>query len=66
MNGNADPFDWYWGMPLVTRLYFTAAAITTALCALDIVTPYDLYYNAHSIAKGEVSLYHIKLDCGGD
>lgn len=47
--------DWYWDLPIVTRTYFTCCVALTAACALDIVTPYSLYYNWHAISQlGEV------------
>lgn len=50
-----DPFDWYWSMPIVTRLYFTGCCCATLACALDVLTPYDLYFNAHAILqRGQV------------
>ena len=44
--------DWYWAMPLVTRLYFTACSLCTVACALDVITPFHLYYNPHAIWQG--------------
>lgn len=46
--------DWYWEMPPVTRLYFTAAFATTLLCALDITSAFHLYFNYRQIMRGEV------------
>ena len=55
MDGGIALFDWYWEMPIVTRTYFTAAFITTTLCALDVVSVYHLYLNPRAVAQGEVS-----------
>ena len=52
MDGNVNIFDWYWDMPPVTRAYFTACSIATIACALDIITPFHLYYNHHAIWVG--------------
>ena len=44
-----DPMDWYWSMPIVTRTYFTGCFVATIACALDVITPFHLYYNQHQI-----------------
>mmetsp|Transcript_11759 Transcript_11759/g.20937 ORF Transcript_11759/g.20937 Transcript_11759/m.20937 type:complete len:244 (+) Transcript_11759:251-982(+) len=45
----------YMALPLVTRGYVTMAFLTTAACALEIITPYNVYYNTKLIfSKGEV------------
>lgn len=44
-----DPMDWYWSMPIVTRTYFTGCFVATVACALDVITPFHLYYNQHQI-----------------
>ena len=50
-----DVLDWYWSMPVVTRLYFTGCCAVTLLCALDLITPFDVYYNWHAVAqRGQV------------
>ena len=41
--------NWYTDIPPVSRCYFTAALITTSLCALDLVSPFSLYYNHNLI-----------------
>lgn len=54
MDGNVNLLDWYWEMPVVTRLYFTASFIITVLCALDLgVSPLHLYYSWRLISMGE-------------
>jgi len=40
-----DPWQWYVDIPVVSRTYLTAAFATTAACALDIVSPFSLYFN---------------------
>ena len=47
-------FQWYKEMPKVTRLYFTSAVVCAVLCAVDVLSPYHLYYNYRQIARGEV------------
>lgn len=42
---NNDIFGWFWEIPLISRMYFTAAVGTTTACFLDIVSPLTLYYN---------------------
>lgn len=37
--------DWYKQIPIVTRGYLTLAVVTTLLCALDVVSPFSLYFN---------------------
>jgi Derlin-2/3 len=47
--------DWYKQLPPVTRAYTTLAFLTTAACALEIITPFSIYFNARLIfQKGEV------------
>ncbi len=54
--GNLNVLDWYWDLPPVTRSMFTASFILTAACALDVITPFTLYYNNSLIwSRGEVS-----------
>ena len=43
---------WYADLPPVTRFYLTSCAVVTGLCALDVVTPFHMYYNYHAIAEG--------------
>ena len=35
----------YMDIPVISRLYFTGAFLTTAGCALDIISPFSLYFN---------------------
>lgn len=47
--------DWYKQLPPVTRAYITLSCLTTAGCALDVITRYNIYFNARLIfQKGEV------------
>jgi Derlin-2/3 len=32
-------------IPVISRVYLTGAFLTTAACAVDIVTPFSLYFN---------------------
>lgn len=40
-----DVMSWYMEIPLISRLYLTGAFLTTAACAVDIVSPFSLYFN---------------------
>jgi len=40
-----DPLEWYNEIPVVSRLYLTSSFLTTAACALDLVSPFSLYFN---------------------
>lgn len=47
--------DWYHSIPPVTRVLFTASMAITAACALDMLSPFSLYYNYSLIwERGEV------------
>lgn len=55
MDEQLNLLDWYWDLPVITRMYFTGAFATTTLCALDIVSPYHLYFNYRQVfARGEL------------
>ena len=42
-------------IPIISRLYLTGAFLTTAACAVDIVSPFSLYFNWSLIfTQGEV------------
>ncbi|KAG0624832.1 hypothetical protein M758_2G007400 [Ceratodon purpureus] len=43
--------DWYKQMPIITRSYLTLSALTTAGCALEVITPFDVYLNSKLIIK---------------
>jgi len=36
-------------MPVVTRSYLTLSFLTTAGCALELISPFSVYYNSHLI-----------------
>jgi hypothetical protein len=38
-------FNRYMEIPPMTRLYLTGAFLTTAACAVDIISPFSLYFN---------------------
>ncbi|KAF6263578.1 Der1-like family-domain-containing protein [Scenedesmus sp. NREL 46B-D3] len=42
-------------LPIITRYYVTLSFLTTAACALEIITPFNVYFNSHLIfKKGEI------------
>lgn len=41
--------DWYCAIPIVTRVYLTLAVVTTLLCALEVISPFSLYFNLNAI-----------------
>jgi len=43
--GGVDLISWYMEIPIVSRIYFTSAFLTTAGCAMDLISPYSLYFN---------------------
>lgn len=46
----------YYQIPVITRVYLTLALATTLLCALDLVSPFSLYFNWNAIVyKFEVA-----------
>ncbi|CAH0476818.1 unnamed protein product [Peronospora belbahrii] len=50
-----DPLEWYYEIPIVSRLYLTGSFLTTAACALELVSPFSLYFNFNLIFfKGQV------------
>ena len=51
--GEVDIFAWWLEIPVVTRTYLTAIFAVTALTALDVLTPFDLYFNAKKILDGQ-------------
>jgi len=55
-NGGAvDVMGWYMEIPVISRLYLTGAFLTTAACAVDIISPFNLYFNWDLVvAQGQV------------
>lgn len=54
IQANNDFFGWYHEIPLISRLYLTAAVGTSTACFLDLVSPLTLYYNFDLIvSKGQ-------------
>ena len=50
-----DPLEWFNEIPIISRLYLAGAFLTTAACALDLVSPFTLYFNFHLIFyRGQV------------
>lgn len=45
--------SWYYEIPIISRIYLTAALCTTSACFLDIVSPFTLYYNYDLIVGKE-------------
>jgi Derlin-2/3 len=41
-------------IPLISRLYLTGAFLTTAACAVDIISPFSLYFNWDLVFQGQV------------
>eukprot|EP01026_Neomeris_dumetosa_P022783 TRINITY_DN1963_c0_g1_i3.p1 TRINITY_DN1963_c0_g1~~TRINITY_DN1963_c0_g1_i3.p1 ORF type:complete len:272 (-),score=25.18 TRINITY_DN1963_c0_g1_i3:280-1095(-) len=41
--------EWYKQLPIITRCYATLSVVTTGACALEIVTPLQLYFNSRLI-----------------
>jgi Derlin-2/3 len=53
--GGFDFMSWYMDIPVVSRIYFTTAFLTTAGCAMDLISPYNLYFNVDLIfVEGQV------------
>lgn len=50
-----DPVEWFTEIPVVSRTYLALSFLTTAACALDLVSPFALYFNYKLIFQnGEV------------
>merc|ERR1719245_1931461 len=53
--GGFDLVGWYMEIPVISRLYMTSAFLTTAACAIDIISPFSLYFNFNLIfVQGQV------------
>lgn len=51
---NVDLVSWYMEIPPISRYYLTGAFLTTAACAVDIVSPFSLYFNWELVLGGQV------------
>ncbi|ETV69259.1 hypothetical protein H257_14897 [Aphanomyces astaci] len=50
-----DPLEWYYEIPIISRLYLTGAFLTTVACALELISPFSLYFNFNLIFyRGQV------------
>ena len=50
-----DPLEWYNEIPIISRVYLTGSFLTTVACALDLISPFSLYFNFNLIFyKGQV------------
>ena len=64
--GGVDPLNWYNDIPIVSKVYLTLSFITTAACALDLISPFSLYFNYKLIVtKGQVSDVFLVTLCTG-
>ncbi|KAI3634726.1 hypothetical protein MIR68_007107 [Amoeboaphelidium protococcarum] len=43
--------QWYFDIPPITRWYSTAVVATTFLCQIDVINPFQLYFNMDAIIK---------------
>ena len=46
-----DMMAWYSEIPFVTRLYLSGAFLCTAACAVDVISPFNLYFNFDLVFK---------------
>jgi len=44
----------YMEIPVISRLYLTGAFLSTAACAIDLITPFSLYFNWTLVMQGQV------------
>ena len=49
MGGTQSVEEWYRELPPITRSYVTLSLLTTAGCAMDVVSPFNVYFNAKLI-----------------
>ncbi|KAA0147066.1 hypothetical protein FNF28_07606 [Cafeteria roenbergensis] len=52
--GDFDALAWYRNIPPVSRAYLTATVAVTVLATLELLSPFDLYYNSTLIMQGQV------------
>ena len=50
---NVDLMSWYMRIPPVSRFYLTSAFLTTAACAVELVSPFTLYFNYELVLEGQ-------------
>jgi len=43
--------EWYKQLPPVTRVYVSLCFVTTAACALELITPFHIYFNTYFIFR---------------
>lgn len=48
-DGGFNLMNWYMEIPVVSRVYVTSAFLTTAACAVEIISPFSLYFNFNLI-----------------
>lgn len=41
--------QWYYDVPIVTRVWTTAAVVTSVLVQCQVVTPFQLFYSFSSV-----------------
>ena len=41
--------EWFYAVPPITRSYVTCAILITALCSLELVSPFSLYFNLNLV-----------------
>eukprot|EP00887_Chlorella_sp_A99_P005582 scaffold1.g5582.t1 len=49
--GAMDVAEWYKQLPPITRGYVTLCVLTTAACALEVITPFHIYFNSRLILQ---------------
>jgi Derlin-2/3 len=48
--GGGVPIEqWYFELPIITRIYATGAVLTTLLCQLNVISPFHLYFSFRQI-----------------
>ncbi|GAX26191.1 Derlin-2/3 [Fistulifera solaris] len=53
-NANVDLMSWYMEIPPISRLYLTGAFLTTAACAVDLISPFSLYFSWELVYQGQI------------
>ncbi|KAJ7525779.1 hypothetical protein O6H91_17G066100 [Diphasiastrum complanatum] len=43
--------EWYKQMPIITRSYLTLSVLTTVCCALEVISPFNVYLNPTRVIK---------------